>query len=35
MVTTNAIPRELYSAPVYEDKTDSFEDGQWSLGNIK
>lgn len=31
MVTTNAIPRELYSAPVYEieDKTDSFEDGQW------
>lgn len=33
VVTTNAIPRELYSAPVYEDKTDSFEDVELELEN--
>lgn len=27
VVTTNTTPRELYSAPTYEDNTDSFEDG--------
>lgn len=27
VVTTNTTPRELYSAPAYEDNTDSFEDG--------
>lgn len=27
VVTTNTTPRELYSAPAYENKTDSFEDG--------
>lgn len=29
MATTNTTPRELYIEPAYEDKTDSFEDGQW------
>lgn len=29
MGTTTTTPRELYIEPAYEDKTDSFEDGQW------